>query len=88
MQTQIVATLRVQTLNLDDPDDVLDTMEEELQNICFQYKQSAQTGDMKGIKDLIYERGRRLYMPSDQWDKSEWGSEHSIQMWYELHDVQ
>ena len=88
MQTQVIVTLRVNTMGLDDPDDVLSKMEEELENICFQYQQNQSTGNMAGIKDLIYEQGRREYMPSDSWDKSEWMSAHSIQMWYQLSDVQ
>ena len=88
MKTQVIITLRVQALSQDDPDEILSIMEKELRNICLTYKQSAQSGDMRGIKDLVYERARRVYLPSDTWDKSEWGSEHSIQMWYQLNDVQ
>lgn len=88
MTTQVIVTVRVQALQADDPDELLSIMEKEIKNICFQYKQTAQSGDMRGIKDLIYERGRRVYLPNDSWDKSEWGSEHSIQMWYQLADVQ
>ena len=88
VKTQVIVTVRVQALSQDDPDEILSKMEQELRNICLSYKQSAQSGDMRGIKDLVYERARRVYLPSDTWDKSEWGSEHSIQMWYQLNDVQ
>lgn len=89
MQTQVIVTLRVQTLNQDDPDDVLALMEDELVRICGQYQQSAQvSGDMRGVKDLIYEAGERQYLPNDTWDKSEYASMHSILVWYQLSDVQ
>lgn len=86
--TQVTVTLRATANVMGDISDRLRTMERELINICMQYKQVNQTGNMKGIKDLIYEMGDRIYMPEDEFDKSDWRSAHSILLWYTLADVQ
>jgi len=86
--TQVLVTLRATANVMGDISDRLRTMEYEILNICMSYKQTAQTGNMKGIKDLIYETGDRVYLPDDEFDKSDWRSVHSIVLWYTLADVQ
>jgi hypothetical protein len=88
--TEIMVTCKAFLIGRDDVKNFLKKMDDEIVRICGQYKQSAQTGQMVGIKDWIYQRGRRVYniSPMDMSDKSEWKTLHTILMWYELADVQ
>ena len=88
--TEIMVTTKAFIIGRDDVTGFLRMMDAEIRRICGQYKQSLQTGNMAGIKDLIYRRGRRIYniSPIDMSDKSKWATLHTIQMWYELVDVQ
>ena len=83
MGTQVLVTLTVQTLDQTDPDDVLTDMEQEISRQAGTYIPNS----IAGIKDLIFERSERQYLPSDQWDKSQWVASTSILMWYELVDI-
>ena len=80
-------TLKAETPIMGDTSDRLRIMEQELLNICGTYKQTNQTGNMAGIKDLIYDQGDRQYMPEDEFDKTDWRSIHNIWLWYELVDI-
>jgi hypothetical protein len=87
MLTQMQVTLKAETPIMGDTSDRLRIMEQELLNICGTYKQTAQTGNMAGIKDLIYDQGDRQYMPDDEFDKTDWRSIHNVWLWYELTDL-
>lgn len=87
MLTQILVTLKAESPTMGDTSDRLRIMEQEILNICGTYKQSNQSGNMRGIKDLIYDTGERVYMPEDDFSKSDWRSVHSIWLWYELTDI-
>ena len=84
MGTQVILTLRVQTMAQNEPDDILTDMEHEISRQAGTYIPNS----IPGIKDLIFEKSERQYLPSDEWDKSEWVEATSILMWYELVDVQ
>ena len=84
MTTQILVSTLIKVIGRDDTSSLLRKMDEEIVRICGMYRQSNQTsGDMRGIKDLIYEGSDRIYGPRDQFDKSEWETRHSILMFYE-----
>jgi len=90
MTTEVMVMCKAFIIGRDDTTGFLRMMNQEVQRICGQYKQINQTGEMFGIKDLIYQRGRPQYSmnPVDRSDKSKWSVIHSILMWYELRDVQ
>ena len=82
--TQVWVTTLVKMVELDDTTSLLRKMDQEIDRICGMYQQSAiVSGDMRGIKDLIYEGNDRVYGPRDSWQKSDWETNHSILMWYE-----
>jgi len=87
--TQIFVTLKAESPTMGDTSDRLRVMEQELLNICGTYKQSNQTPgtDMYAIEDLIYDTGERIYMPEDDFDKTDWRSVHTIWLWYILADI-
>ena len=84
MTTQVWVTTLVKVAEIDDQTSLLRKMDQEIGRICGMYRQANQTGNMKGIKDLIYEGNDRVYGPKDQWNKSDWETRHSILMFYEL----
>jgi hypothetical protein len=85
MTTQVLVTTAVKQIGRDDTGSLLRKMDQEIGRICGMYRQANQTtGDMRGIKDLIYEGNDRIYGPKDAFDKSDWETRHSILMWYEL----
>jgi hypothetical protein len=89
MLTQMQVTLKAESPVMGDTSDRLRIMEQELLNICGTYKQQSDTvptKDIYGIKDLVYDTGERIYLPEDEFDKSDWRSIHSIWLWYELAD--
>ncbi len=90
MTTEVMVTCKAFIIGRDDVTGFLRMMNQEVQRICGQYKQVNQTGEMAGIKDLVYQRGRPQYSiaPPDRSDKSKWTTTHSILMWYELVDIQ
>ncbi len=90
LTTEIMVTCKAFIMGRDDVTGLLRLMDQEIGRICGQYKQMNQSGEMAGIKDLMYQRGRRIYSisPVDMSDKSEWKTVHTILMWYELVDVQ
>jgi len=89
MTTQVWVTTLASVAELDDQTSLLRLMDQEIGRICGQYRQSAQTGEMRGIKDLIYEGNDRIYNAKDDFSKAHWETRHSILMWYELvHGVQ
>lgn len=87
MTTQVWVTTVAQIIGMDDTGSVLRKMDEAIQDVCGMYSQDGQTGDMAGIKDLIYEGSDRIYGPRDNFDKSDWETRHSILMFYELQRV-
>lgn len=87
MTTQILVRANAKIIGRDDVTDYLRYMNQEIGSICGRYKQVNQTGNMAGIKDLIYEGNEYEYMPNDKSDKSDWGTIHSILMFYELRDI-
>ena len=85
MTTQVWVTTLTKVIGKDDTSSLLRKMDQEIGRICGTYRQTEQlTGDMRGIKDLIYEGNDRIYGPKDTFDKSDWESRHSVLMWYEL----
>jgi hypothetical protein len=85
MTTQVWVTTLVKVAEIDDQTPLLRKMDQEIGRICGMYRQANQvSGDMRGIKDLIYEGNDRVYGPKDQWNKSDWETNHSVLMWYEL----
>ena len=89
MTTQVWVTTLTRVAEIDDQTSLLRKMDQEIGRICGQYRQANQTGNMAGIKDLIYEGNDRVFGPKDAFNKSDWESRHSILMWYELaHGVQ
>jgi len=84
MTTQVWVTTLVKVAEIDDSTSLLRLMDQEIGRICGMYIQSNQTGNMAGIKDLIYEGSDAIYGPKDQWNKSDWGTNHSVLMFYEL----
>ena len=85
MTTQVWITTLVKVMGKDDTSSLLRKMDQEVGRICGMYRQNNQvSGDMRGIKDLIYEGNDRIYGPKDAFDKSDWETRHSILMWYEL----
>ena len=84
MTTQVWVTTLVKVIGRDDTGSLLRKMDQKIEEICGMYAQANQTsGDMRGIKDLIYEGNERVYGPKDTFDKSDWESVHSVLMWYE-----
>jgi len=82
--TQVWVVTHVEVMGKDDETSLLRLMDEEIDRICGMYRQVDQTsGDMRGIKDLIYEGNDRVYGPQDDFAKSEWETKHSILLWYE-----
>jgi len=90
LTTGVMVTCKAKIIGRDDVTGFLRLMNQEIGRICGQYVQQNQTGEMFGIKDLRYQRGRPQYSiaPIDRSDKSEWSSLHTILMWYELRDIQ
>jgi hypothetical protein len=88
MNTEVIVTLRASTMTPNIAQ-YLGTMEQELMNIVGTYKQSAQSvgTDMSGIKWLRYEQGQRIYNELEDYTKSDWRSQHSVVMIYELVDI-
>jgi hypothetical protein len=84
MTTQVWVTTKIKVAEIDDETSLLRKMDQEVGRICGMYRQANQSGEMRGIKDLIYEGNDRLYGTKDQWNKSDWKTRHSILMWYEL----
>ncbi len=84
MTTQVWVTTKIRVSEIDDSTTLLRKMDQEIGRICGMYRQANQTGEMAGIKDLIYEGNDRVYGPKDQWNKSDWETRHSILMFYEL----
>jgi hypothetical protein len=85
MTTQVWVTTLTKVIGKDDTSSLLRKMDQEIGRICGTYRQANQSsGDMRGIKDLIYEGNDRIYGPKDAFDKSDWETRHSILMWYEL----
>jgi len=85
MTTQVLVTTLAKVISKDDTSSLLRKMDQEVGRICGMYRQVNQTsGDMRGIKDLVYEGNDRIYGPKDAFDKSDWETRHSILMWYEL----
>jgi hypothetical protein len=85
MTTQVWVTTLIKVQGRDDTGSLLRKMDQEIGRICGTYRQANQSsGDMRGIKDLIYEGNDRIYGPKDAFDKSDWETRHSILMWYEL----
>ncbi len=84
MTTQVWITTLIKVIGRDDTSSLLRKLDQEVGRICGMYRQVNQTGDMAGIKDLIYEGNDRVYGPKDAFDKSDWETRHSILMWYEL----
>ena len=84
MTTQVIVTTLVRVMNArDDTSPFLRLMDQAIQKICGMYRQTNQvSGDMRGVKDLIYEGSDRIYGPKDQFDKSDWQTDHSILLWY------
>jgi len=82
--TQVWVVTHVEVMGKDDETSLLRLMDEEIDRICGMYRQVEQTsGDMRGIKDLIYEGNDRVYGAQDDFAKSEWETKHSILLWYE-----
>lgn len=84
MTTQVWVTTLIKVAEIDDQTSLLRKLDQEIGRICGTYRQSNQTGEMAGIKDLIYEGNDRVFGPKDQWNKSDWETRHSVLMWYEL----
>lgn len=84
MTTQVWVTTLARVIGRDDTGSILRKMDQEIGRICGMYRQVNQTGEMAGIKDLIYEGNDRVYGPKDRFDKSDWETRHSILMLYEL----
>lgn len=85
MTTQVWITTLAKVMGRDDTGSLLRKMDQEIGRICGTYRQINQTsGDMRGIKDLIYEGNDRIYGPKDTFDKSDWETRHSVLMAYEL----
>ena len=84
LTTQVWVTTLVKMVELDDTTSLLRKMDQAIHKICGTYRQVNQvSGDMRGIKDLIYEGNDRVYGPKDAWNKSDWETNHSVLMWYE-----
>ncbi len=85
MTTQVMVSTLVKVIGRDDTSTLLRKLDQAVNDICVMYRQANQvSGDMRGIKDLIYEGSDRIYGPRDQFDKSEWETRHSILMLYEI----
>lgn len=84
MTTQVWVTTLIKVAEIDDQTSLLRKLDQEIGRICGTYRQINQTGEMAGIKDLIYEGNDRVFGPKDQWNKSDWETRHSVLMWYEL----
>lgn len=82
--TQVWVTTKIKVAEIDDSTTLLRRLDQAVSKICGMYRQASQTGEMRGIKDLIYEGNDRIYGPKDQWNKSDWKTRHSILMWYQL----
>lgn len=87
LMTQVLVTVKADNQVMNDTSENLRIMDQEILNICGTYKNSSKTGDMVGIKDLVYDVGDRQYESEDDFDKSEWVSIHSVWLWYELIDI-
>jgi hypothetical protein len=84
MTTQVWVTTLIKVAEIDDSTPLLRKLDQAVAKICGMYRQSNQTGNMAGIKDLIYEGNDRVYGTKDQWNKSDWMTNHSVLMFYEL----
>lgn len=84
--TQVLVTTKANSGTMNDTSEHLRLMEKELLQIVGLYLQTPKTPgtDMYGIKNIIYDTGDRQYEPTDDFDKSEWDSIHSIWLWYIL----
>jgi len=67
-------------LSRDNVDPQLGNMEREVQRIICQFK----SGDIPGVRDLIYQGQERIYTSNDNWASSEWRSRVSVLMKYEV----
>jgi hypothetical protein len=82
--TQVWVKTLIKVQGIGDTTPLLRKLDQAVDRICGMYRQINQTsGDMRGIKDLIYEGNDRVYGPKDQWDKSDWETNHSVLMFYE-----
>jgi len=87
LMTQVNVITHTKIIGRDDTTGLLRKMDQEIQRICGQYKQSQSTGEWRGIKNLFYGKGKRQYGPSDDSDKSDWSTVHAVILWYELRDI-
>ena len=85
--TQVNVITATKIMGRDDTTGLLRKMEQEIVRQCGQYKQGEQTGNMAGIKQLFYGKGKRQYGPSDDSDKDDWSTVHAVVLWYELRDI-
>lgn len=84
MTTQIWVTTVAKVLGMGDVSNRLRLLDQEIGRVCGMYIQANSTGEMAGIKDLIYEGNDRIYGPKEDFSKSDWESAHSVLMFYEL----